>query len=55
MRIAVISRVFSKSGGGAESYSVALVQELASRHDIHVFAQESNNPVQGVTFTRFFV
>lgn len=54
MRIAVISRVFSKSGGGAESYSVALVQELAARHDIHVFAQESNNPVQGVTYHPIF-
>lgn len=54
MRIAVISRVFSKSGGGAESYSVALVQHLASRHEIHVFAQESNHPVAGVTYHRVF-
>lgn len=54
MRIAVISRVFSKSGGGAESYSVALVQQLASRHDIHVFAQESNRPIPGVTYHRIF-
>ncbi len=54
MRIAVISRVFSKTGGGAESYSVALVQQLASRHDIHVFAQESNQPVPGVTYHRIF-
>jgi UDP-glucose:(heptosyl)LPS alpha-1,3-glucosyltransferase len=54
MRIAVISRVFSKSGGGAESYSVALVQQLAQRHDIHVFAQESNRPVSGVTYHRIF-
>lgn len=52
MRIAVISRVFSRSGGGAESYSVALVQQLASRHEIHVFAQESNQPVPGVTYHR---
>lgn len=54
MRIAVISRVFSKAGGGAESYSVALVQQLAARHDIHVFAQESNQPVAGVTYHRVF-
>jgi UDP-glucose:(heptosyl)LPS alpha-1,3-glucosyltransferase len=54
MRIAIISRVFSKSGGGAESYSVSLAQELAARHDIHVFAQESNNPVQGVTYHPIF-
>lgn len=54
MRIAVISRVFSKSGGGAESYSVALVQQLAPRHEIHVFAQESNHPVAGVIYHRVF-
>lgn len=54
MRIAVISRVFSKSGGGAESYSVALVQQLAARHEIHVFAQESNQPVSGVTYHQVF-
>lgn len=54
MRIAVISRVFSKSGGGAESYSVALVQQLAPRHDIHVFAQESNQPVSGVNYHQVF-
>lgn len=54
MRIAVISRVFSKAGGGAESYSVALVQQLAARHDIHVFAQESNRPVDGVTYHPVF-
>ena len=54
MRIAIISRVFSKSGGGAESYSVALVQQLAARHEIHVFAQESNHPVAGVTYHRVF-
>lgn len=54
MRIAVISRVFSKAGGGAESYSVALVQQLAARHDIHVFAQESNHPVPGVTYHPVF-
>jgi UDP-glucose:(heptosyl)LPS alpha-1,3-glucosyltransferase len=54
MRIAVISRVFSKSGGGAESYSVAIVQQLTNRHDIHVFAQETNHPVSGVTYHPVF-
>jgi glycosyltransferase involved in cell wall biosynthesis len=54
MRIAVISRVFSKSGGGAESYSVALVQQLVSRHDVHVFSQESNHPVAGVSYHPVF-
>src|SRR5512139_25114 len=54
MRIAIINRVFSKTAGGAESYSVALVEQLAARHDIHVFAQESNQPVAGVTYHRVF-
>jgi len=54
MRIAVINRVFARSAGGAESYSVALVEQLAARHDIHVFAQESNEPVAGVTYHRVF-
>lgn len=54
MRIAVISRVFARSGGGAESYSVALVQQLAPRHEIHVFAQESNQPVAGVHYHQVF-
>jgi glycosyltransferase involved in cell wall biosynthesis len=54
MRIAVISRHFSRAGGGAESYAVALVQGLASRHEIHVFSQASNHPVQGVTYHTVF-
>lgn len=54
MRIAIINRVFSRTAGGAESYSVALVEQLAARHDIHVFAQESNQPVDGVTYHRVF-
>lgn len=54
MRVAVISRVFSKSGGGAESYSVAIAGQLAKRHEIHVFAQESNHPVAGVRYHRVF-
>jgi glycosyltransferase involved in cell wall biosynthesis len=55
LRIAVISRVFSRSGGGAESYSVALVKQLCLRHDIHVFSQESDHPVSGVTYHPIFM
>jgi UDP-glucose:(heptosyl)LPS alpha-1,3-glucosyltransferase len=54
MRVAVISRVFSKSAGGAESYSVAIAEQLAKQHEIHVFAQESNHPVVGLTYHRVF-
>lgn len=54
MRIAVISRTFSRTAGGAESYAVALVQQLAARNDIHVFAQETDQPVPGVSYHRIF-
>lgn len=52
MRVAVLNRSFSKTEGGAESYSVALVQALAQRHEIHVYAQETDQPVPGVTYHR---
>jgi UDP-glucose:(heptosyl)LPS alpha-1,3-glucosyltransferase len=37
-------------GGGAERYSIALVELLADRHDIHVFAQRINHAWPGVTY-----
>ncbi len=48
LRIAVLSRHFNPAGGGAERYSVALVQQLVLRHEIHVFAQEFGIDVPGV-------
>lgn len=48
LRIAVLSRRFDPAGGGAERYSVALVQQLAERHEIHVFAQEFRIEIPGV-------
>jgi glycosyltransferase involved in cell wall biosynthesis len=52
LRIAVLNRVFSTSGGGAESYSIRLVEQLAARHEIHVFAQEIGHQWPGVTYHR---
>jgi UDP-glucose:(heptosyl)LPS alpha-1,3-glucosyltransferase len=40
MRIAVLNRVFRTSGGGAETYSIRIVEQLAKRHEVHVFSQE---------------
>ncbi len=40
MRIAVLNRVFSPTGGGAERYSIALVEQLAQQHEVHIFAQQ---------------
>lgn len=52
LRIAVLNRVFSPTGGGAERYSIALVEALSHRHDIHVFAQTIEHHWPGVTYHR---
>lgn len=49
LRIAVLSRHFDPSAGGAERYSVTLVQSLAARHDVHVYAQRFGATLPGVT------
>lgn len=52
LRIAVLSRNFSTTGGGAERYSIALVEQLAARHEVHVFAQSIAHDFPGVTYHR---
>ncbi|MCJ0763331.1 glycosyltransferase family 4 protein [Variovorax terrae] len=52
LRIAVLNRVFAPTGGGAERYSIALVEQLAARHDIHVFAQQIDHAWPGVHYHR---
>lgn len=52
LRIAVLNRVFAPTGGGAERYSIALVEQLAQRHDIHVFAQTIGHAMPGVSYHR---
>ena len=52
LRIAVLNRTFSATGGGAERYSIALVEQLAAKHEIHVFAQEIDHQWPGVTYHR---
>lgn len=39
LRVAVLTRNFSPAAGGAERYAIAMVEHLAARHDIKVFAQ----------------
>ena len=46
MRIALLTRNFSRTAGGAESYAIAIAQALSQRHEIHVFCQETDHPVQ---------
>lgn len=48
LRIAVLNRHFGKRFGGAEHYSVAVVEELAPHHEVHVFAQDMEEQVPGV-------
>jgi glycosyltransferase involved in cell wall biosynthesis len=50
LKIAVFNRIFSKKAGGAERYSVALVEELAAKHEIHVFAQDIDHSWPGVNY-----
>lgn len=52
LRIAVLNRQFSSTGGGAERYSIALVEQLAAQHEIHVFAQHVDHHWPGVTYHR---
>jgi glycosyltransferase involved in cell wall biosynthesis len=52
LRIAVFNRTFSPTGGGAERYSIALVEQLSARHEVHVFAQEIDHQWPGVTYHR---
>ena len=50
LRIAVLNRNFDPAGGGAERYSIALVEHLAARHDLHVFAQTIRHQWPGVVY-----
>jgi glycosyltransferase involved in cell wall biosynthesis len=50
LRIAVFNRTFSPTGGGAERYSIALVEQLSARHEVHVFAQEIDHQWPGVAY-----
>ncbi|MDP1953711.1 MAG: glycosyltransferase family 4 protein [Polaromonas sp.] len=50
LRIAVLNRIFETTGGGAERYSIALVEQLAQRHEVHVFAQQIKHDFPGVTY-----
>jgi UDP-glucose:(heptosyl)LPS alpha-1,3-glucosyltransferase len=52
LRIAVLSRHFVRTGGGAERYAIALVEQIAAQHEVHVFAQHIDHQWQGVTYHR---
>jgi glycosyltransferase involved in cell wall biosynthesis len=52
LRIAVLNRIFKSTGGGAEHYSIAMVEQLAQAHEIHVFAQHIDHTWPGVSYHR---
>ncbi len=52
MRIAVLSRNFVATGGGAERYAIAIVEQLAARNEVHVYAQNIDHAFPGVTYHR---
>ena len=52
LRVAVLNRRFMATGGGAERYSIALVEHLAAQHEMHVFAEELDHHWPGVTYHR---
>lgn len=52
LRIAMLNRCFSTDCGGAERYAVALTEQLAERHEVHVFAQRIGHAHPGVTYHR---
>ena len=52
LKVAVLNRVFARTGGGAEAYSIAVVEQLASSHEVHVFAQQIDHSWPGVHYHR---
>jgi UDP-glucose:(heptosyl)LPS alpha-1,3-glucosyltransferase len=52
LRVAVLNRLFKPTAGGAERYSIALVEQLAARHELHVFAQQITHDLPGVHYHR---
>jgi len=49
---AVLNTRVRTAGGGAETYSIRLVEQLAARHEVHVFAQRVDHDWPGVTYHR---
>jgi glycosyltransferase involved in cell wall biosynthesis len=54
LRIAVLSRSFDATGGGAERYSIAVVEQLAQKHEVHVFAQTIKHHLPAVHYHRLW-
>lgn len=51
-KVAVLSRNFSKSAGGAENYAVSLAEKAADEFEVHVFCEKSDLSYPGITIHR---
>lgn len=54
LKVAVLNRLFRPTAGGAERYSIALVEHLAAQHDLHVFAQQIEHHDPRISYHRIF-
>ena len=50
LKVAVLIRNFSSSGGGAERYCVELTNRLSKIHEVHVFSQHNSESSKNITF-----
>jgi len=50
LKVAVIIRNFSSSGGGAEKYCYELTKELAKHYEVHVFSQKFSETLKNITY-----
>ncbi len=48
-RVAILSRSFSKSAGGAENYAVNLAEQVVDEFEVHVFCERSDVLHPGLT------
>lgn len=50
LKIAILTRKYSRSGGGAERYCVELTERLSEIYDVHVYSQFNLEQSPNVTF-----
>jgi len=51
-KVAILSRSFSKSAGGAENYAVNLAEQVAGEFEVHVFCERSDGSHPGICIHR---
>ena len=50
LKIAVLCRGFLYRAGGAENYTISMVQKLSERHEVHVFTQHLDHSYPGIKY-----